>query len=138
MGENCNIAQVLAEAAQAQPEAIALVSKKGATWQHYTFTELAERSRQFAGALHAGGLRRGERVMLMLRPSLDFVALTFALFHLGAVIILIDPGMGYRNLRRCIRAVQPETLIGVGRAILFSRLFPTTFHSLKKRIAVSG
>lgn len=137
-GDNCNIAQVLADAAQAQPEAIALVVKEGATWQRYSFAELAGRSEQLAGALHAAGLWRGERVMLMLRPSLDFVALTFALFHLGAVIILIDPGMGYRNLLRCIQAVQPETLIGVGRAVLFSRLFPGTFHSLKKRIAVSG
>ena len=135
---NCNIVQVLATAAQVQPEAIALVVKDGATWQRYSFAGLAGRSQQLAGALHAAGLRRGERVMLMLRPSLDFVALTFALFHLGAVIILIDPGMGYRNLLRCIRAVQPETLIGAGRAILFSRLFPSTFHSLKKRIAISG
>lgn len=143
MRQDCNIAQVLATAAQAQPEAIALVVKEGKTrqhkkWQHYSFAELAERSRQFAGSLQAAGLCRGERVMLMLRPSLDFVALTFALFHLGAVIILIDPGMGYRNLLRCIRTVQPETLIGVGRAILFSRLFPGTFHTLKKRICVSG
>ncbi|NQS72285.1 MAG: AMP-binding protein [Desulfobulbaceae bacterium] len=135
---NCNIAQVLTEAALAQPEAIALVSRENGQWQHYSFHTLAARSLQLAGALHAGGLRRGERVMLMVRPSLDFVALTFALLHMGAVLILIDPGMGYRNLKRCIRAVEPEALIGVGRAIIFSRLFPTVFATLKKRIHVGG
>ena len=138
MDTNCNIAQVLAEAARNQPEAIALVAKEGRHWQRYSFAELSSRSLQLAGMLNHAGLRQGERVILMVRPSLDFVALTFALFHLGAVIILIDPGMGYRNLKRCIRAVQPEVLIGVGRAIVFSRLFPAVFASLRKRIAVSG
>ena len=30
----------------------------------------------------------------MVRPSLEFITLTFALFKAGAVIVLIDPGMG--------------------------------------------
>ena len=33
-------------------------------------------------------------------PWLDFFALTFALFKVGAVPVLIDPGMGVRNLGR--------------------------------------
>lgn len=136
--DNHNIAQVLARVAQIQPEAIALVVREGKQWRRYTFAELSARSEELAGALHAAGLRRGERVMLMLRPSLDFVALTFALFRLGAVLILIDPGMGYRNLLRCIKNVEPEALIGIRRAIFFSRLFPTVFSSLKKRITISG
>ena len=136
--DNHNIAQVLAQVAQTQPEAIALVVKEGRKWRRYTFAELNTRSEKLAGLLHAAGLRRGKRVMLMLRPSLDFVALTFALFRLGAVLILIDPGMGYRNLLRCIKNVEPEALVGISRAIFFSRLFPAAFSSLKKRIAVSG
>lgn len=135
---NRNIAQVLTETARAQPDATALVAKEGRHWRRHTFAALAERSLRHAGALHAEGLRRGERVMLMVRPSLDFVALTFALLHLGAVLILIDPGMGYRNLRRCIRAVRPETLIGVDRALLFSHIAPSAFASLKRRVGVSG
>ncbi len=31
-------------------------------------------------------------------PSIDFISLVFALFKAGAVIVLIDPGMGRRNL----------------------------------------
>jgi hypothetical protein len=29
------------------------------------------------------------------------------------VVILIDPGMGYRNLRRCIGRVRPDVLIAI-------------------------
>ena len=38
------------------------------------------------------------RTVLMVPPSLEFYALTFALFKLGAVVVLIDPGMGVAKL----------------------------------------
>ena len=85
----CNIAEVLVQAAQAKPEAVALVAREGRfgrRWRRCTFARLAARSQDFAGRLDACGIRRGQRVMLMLRPSIDFVALTFALFRLGAII----------------------------------------------------
>jgi hypothetical protein len=74
--------------------------------------------------------------MLMVRPSVEFVCLTFALFQLGAVVILIDPGMGYANLLRCIASVRPDILVGIGRAILFSHLFRRPFASVRQRILV--
>ena len=37
------------------------------------------------------------RTVLMVPPSLDFFALTFALFKVGAVVVLIDPGMGMKT-----------------------------------------
>lgn len=142
INQNRNIAGVLAETAAVRPDAVAIVAKEGPfwapRWQEHSFAELSARSLELAGALSAQGIRRGERVVLLLRPSFDFVALTFALFHLGAVIILIDPGMGYKNLRRCIATVAPETLIGIGRAVLFSLVFQSDFKSLKRRFTVSG
>jgi acyl-coenzyme A synthetase/AMP-(fatty) acid ligase len=67
---------------------------------------------------------------------MEFVCLTFALFRLGAVVILIDPGMGYRNLRRCIGRVRPDVLIGIPPALVFSRIFPATFRTVRTRICV--
>ena len=49
----------------------------------------------------------------MTPPSLDFYALTFALFKAGAVVVLIDPGMGLKRLGVCLREVEPEAFIGV-------------------------
>jgi hypothetical protein len=74
--------------------------------------------------------------MLMVRPSMDFICLTFALFQLGAVVILIDPGMGYKNLLRCIGSVRPDMLVGIPKAILFSRIFRSPFATVRKRIRV--
>jgi acyl-CoA synthetase (AMP-forming)/AMP-acid ligase II len=74
--------------------------------------------------------------MLMVRPSLDFISLTFALFQLGAVVILIDPGMGYKNLLRCIGAVKPAVLIAIPPVQLVARLFRKPFQTVRRRICI--
>ena len=43
----------------------------------------------------------------MVNPSLEFFALTFALFKLGAVPVLVDPGMGVRHLGQCLAEAEP-------------------------------
>jgi acyl-coenzyme A synthetase/AMP-(fatty) acid ligase len=67
----------------------------------------------------------------MVKPSADFICLTFALFKIGAPVILIDPGMGYRNLLRCIAGVRPKIFIGIPKAHLFLRLFPKPFATVE-------
>lgn len=134
----CNIAAVLQRTADAQPEQIALVALEGKQWRQWTFRELRDNSDGFAATLQAEGVRQGDRVMLMVRPSMAFVCLTFALFQLGAVVILIDPGMGYKNLLRCIGSVRPDILVGIPKAILFSRIFRRPFATVRKRLAVGA
>ncbi len=126
---NVNIGQALAERARELADEVGLV--EAATGKSLTFQELNGRSDAFASYLQDQGVRPGERVMLMVRPSADFICLTFALFKLGAVVILIDPGMGYRNLRRCIAGVQPQVFIGIPAAHLFRLLFPAPFRSVR-------
>ena len=52
----------------------------------------------------------------MVPPSPDFFALTFALFKVGAVPVLIDPGMGVQNLGKCLAEAEPEAFIGIPKA----------------------
>ena len=63
------------------------------------------------------------RTVLMVTPSLEFFALTFALFKVGAVIVLIDPGMGTKNLGVCLAEAEPEAFIGIPKAHLARVLF---------------
>ena len=49
----------------------------------------------------------------MVRPGLDFFELTFALFKAGAVPVLVDPGLGIRNLGPCLAEAAPEAFIGI-------------------------
>jgi acyl-CoA synthetase (AMP-forming)/AMP-acid ligase II len=87
-----------------------------------TFAQLDLLSGQLARGLDHFGVRRGIRTVLMVRPSLDFFALTFALFKVGAVPVLIDPGMGIRNLGKCLAEARPEAFIGIPKAHVARRL----------------
>ncbi len=124
-----NIGAALRERAEELGDAIALV--EAATGKTLSFRELNRRADAFAWSLQQKGVRPGERVMLMVRPSADFIGLSFALFKLGAVVLLIDPGMGYANLRRCIAGVKPLVFIGIPKACLFRLLFPSSFASVR-------
>ena len=81
-----------------------------------TFEQLNADADAIAHGLAAVGVARGTRTVLMVPPSPDFFALTFALFKLAAVPVLVDPGMGVRNLGRCLAEAGPEAFVGIAKA----------------------
>ncbi len=125
-----NISYTLRTVARKYPDKDGVIEAK--TGRKLSFAELENLSDNYADYFSKNGVRPGDRVMLMVKPSADFVSLTFALFKLGATIILIDPGMGYRNLLKCIRSVHPDVLVGIPKACLFKALFRSTFQSIRK------
>ncbi len=87
-----------------------------------TFRELDEDSGHIAQGLRSLGIPRGVYTALMVPPSLDFFSLTFALFKANIVPVLIDPGMGVRNLGKCLGEARPAAFIGVPKAHVARRL----------------
>lgn len=126
---NLNIAHTLAESAKKNGGRIGLI--EAASGKSLGFKELNARADSFAYILTNRGVKPGERIMLMVKPSADFICLTFALFKIGAPVILIDPGMGYKNLLRCIEGVKPKGFIGIPKAHLFKRIFRKPFRTVK-------
>ena len=120
---NHNIAETLPNIAAIYPDRNGLVSKTAKGYKSWTFRDINNTADCFARSLSDLGVTKGDRVMLMVKPSIEFITLTFALFKIGAVIILIDPGMGYRNLLKCIGQVKPEIFIGIPKAHLFKLIF---------------
>ena len=117
-----NIASFVVERAKETPDAPAVSypegrGRDGATrYVHYTYRQLDLESDRIARGLDAIGIGRGVRTALMVRPSLEFFALTLAIFRLGAVPIVIDPGIGLRRLKACLDQAEPEAFIGVPAA----------------------
>jgi olefin beta-lactone synthetase len=141
---NQNIARYLPLMARERPQQAAVVmggkpNRQGVVaYEQLSFAELDQQSDRYAWGLNAFGIRRGTRVLLMVRPGLPLICLTFALFKVGAVPILIDPAMGRRNLAACIAECAPEALIGVPRAHLARMLFPRAFRTIKRAVVVGG
>jgi acyl-CoA synthetase (AMP-forming)/AMP-acid ligase II len=101
-----------------------------------TFAELDKRSSAYAAGLEAIGIRRGVRTVLMTPPDLDFFPLVFALFKVGAILVMIDPGIARRSLLSCLEEVVPEAFIGVPRAHLARLLFPQPFRRVRTLLTV--
>ncbi|TAJ21249.1 MAG: peptide synthase [Planctomycetota bacterium] len=128
---DANIAHWLRDEVRARPEQAAVIWPRGARWSSLSFAALDERSDALARGLRARGLRAGERACVFLRPGGDFVAAIHALFKLGAIPVLIDPGMGRASLLACVERAAPRALIAVGRAQLARRLWPRAFRSVE-------
>ncbi len=130
-----NIGSRLTETAAAMPEAIAVAMPVGRDlngrrrYQQVTFRELEDDSNRLAAGLQRMGMSVGARIVLMVRPSIDFIALAFALFKAGAVTVLIDPGMGRASLLRCLEEIRPDGFVALPLAhairTVFRRRFPT-------------
>src|SRR5712692_10582915 len=56
---------------------------------------------------------RPEQPAVMVRPGLELIVLTYALFKAGAVPVLIDPGMGLRAFLRCVADTRPSAFVGI-------------------------
>jgi acyl-CoA synthetase (AMP-forming)/AMP-acid ligase II len=129
MPDVCNIAAVLPRMAAERGEQVALRCPGSRDWRGrarydatLTYRQLEDRSNAIAAGLLASGLKRGERCVLMVRPSPDFFALMFALFKAGLVPVLVDPGIDKRALKQCLDAAQPHAFIGIPLAHLARKL----------------
>jgi len=111
-----NIAAHLPDMALRQPDTPAIIFPRKN--RSLNFRELNRLSDRIAHGLVSSGIGRGTRTVLMVTPSPEFFALTFALFKVGAVPVLIDPGLGMKNLKKCIAEAQPHAFIGIPMAHL--------------------
>jgi olefin beta-lactone synthetase len=132
--ERVNIASLLPERAAERPDQDAVVVAR--TGERITYSELATRASRLASGLAAEGLGPGDRVCLFVTPGLDLIALTYALFQLGAVPVLADPGMGRERLLACIEHLAPRGFIGIPRAHLARKLYPRFFTSVEVAVTV--
>ncbi len=139
-----NIASHLPAMAAEQPDTAAVIlptgsdGRGGLSFQQFTFKELNDRSDAIAAGLESIGVKRGVRTVLMVTPSLDFFALTFALFKTGAVPVFVDPGMGVKNLGKCLEEAEPEAFIGITKAHVARILMGWAKSTLKTLVTVGS
>ncbi len=103
-----------------------------------TFAELDAEVAAWQGHLVARGVRRGDRTLVMVRPGLPLIASAFALFRIGAVPIIIDPGMGLKSFLACVKRSRPRALLGIPLAQFLSRVCFRAFRSVEVRVSASS
>ncbi|MBP5191678.1 MAG: AMP-binding protein [Opitutales bacterium] len=116
-----NLVEALRTVAQKQPNTIGLrIPQRDAkgcrSYREKTFREMDQEADEWATYFFAKGFSRGQKVLLLVPPGEDLLLSVFALLRLGAVPIVIDPGMGFKNFFRCVRKTQPELFLSISRA----------------------
>ncbi len=91
------------------------------TWM---FGELADWSSRFANLLEAEGVGRGERVAVMLEPSLPFYGAVFGAIKRGAVAVPLFTLLGPDGVRLRVDDCAPRLLLVEGDAARWQALFP--------------
>ena len=82
---------------------------------------LGRRVRELASGLAASGLRRGQRVALLVPPGADLTAALYACWRAGAVVVVADAGLGLRALGRALRGAGPDWVIGTREGLAAAR-----------------
>ncbi len=137
-----NIAFRLKEMVRRHPYKRAVVYPAGwdendrVAYTHLTFEQLDRESDCLAHGLIRAGIGRGTRTILMVSPSLEFFALTFALFKVGAVPVIVDPGMGAKRMAACLKQTIPQAFIGIPKAHLLRFMSKGSFKTVKIWITV--
>ncbi len=137
-----NISQGLTRTVEKTPHKRAIVfphtrDKKGRVlYSQLTFSQLERESDRLAHGLQRIGITRGMRTILMVTPGMDFFLIVFAMFKVGAVPVVVDPGMGIGRMLQCLKQGRPKAFIGIEKAHLLRTLRPGAFKSVKHWVTV--
>lgn len=138
-----NVAAKLRAMAEKIPNAIALAEPRGShtlgtqrPYKTQTFAELEIRTSSIAAGLQALGVKPGMRIVMLVRFGAEFISLVFALLKVGAVVVLVDPGMGRKNLLKCLQATDPEGFIAIPLGHIIRMIFRSRFPKAKLNVTV--
>lgn len=110
-------AQIIREHSQHRPEAPAL-SFEGTTW---SFADLHRLSSRSAQALHAAGVKAGDRVALLTKNRAEFYELLFACSKIGAILVGLNWRLAAGEIEAIVADAKPTVaLLGPDEEKLFN------------------
>jgi acyl-CoA synthetase (AMP-forming)/AMP-acid ligase II len=101
---------------EAEPATIVLVDKN----MRITAGQLLKDSQNLALYLQTCGVQQGQKVVLMIKPGVDFTKIVYANMMLGTVIAILDPEMGADNFRAKFEQLKPDFVFSDSRLLFLS------------------
>ncbi|MFE3259081.1 fatty acid CoA ligase family protein [Nocardia sp. NPDC059091] len=105
-------------------------------YRHLTYAELDAWSDTIAERFAEAGVTRGVRTIVLVRPGPELYAVLYGLFKIGAVPVVIDPGMGMFKMLRCLQAADAEAFVGVTEAQALRIVFRAYFRKVRMAVTV--
>ncbi len=102
-----NLVEMLSEGAAKYAERLAVVHGE----QDISFNHLDEMSSSFGAALCRRGIKKGDRVALLLGNSIDFIVAYFGIVKTGAIAVLLDPKYKSLELISLLEDSRPRAVV---------------------------
>lgn len=121
-------------------DALAIVvpgEQRGSIAVSVTFRSLWRLVQQYRRGLRARGMLKGDRVLMLVPPGIDFLAFTLAILGNGGIPVFVDPGVGAENLKRCIDNAGVIGVVSVPRAIPLRAVWFRQFQTVRYHCVVS-
>ncbi|MDA2988935.1 MAG: alpha/beta fold hydrolase [Actinomycetota bacterium] len=94
----------------------AVTEPRGDGWLTVSWTLLDDRVRRLARGFAERGVKPGDRVALLVPPGADLLAVVYACWAIGAVIVVIDAANAPMALWRSLRAARVDHVVAIKRA----------------------
>ncbi len=120
-----NITDHLYNFARSNPEKAALLHPV-----KITFSGLCSIIDKYAVGFLDKGIQKGTKTIVLITPGTDLFAVSFALLRIGAIPVMIDPGMGVRAMVKALSTVRASAFIGIPSTQFLRFLFPRSFQSV--------
>lgn len=139
-----NITTKIIENARSFPERKAVVLPKNSRGlqlflhEHVTYEQFLKYSISLSKSLRDLNIKKGDKVLLFVKPAIELPILVFSLFSVGAVPVMIDPGIGRKRLLRAIKEVSPEVIIAEPVVHFLKLVFRSYFKSIKTSICTNN
>lgn len=111
----------LERCAAEEPESVAIAEPVDGTWRAITWRQLARTVHSLAAGLADMGVRRGDRVSVLVPVGADLVAVVYACWRIGASVVVTDAGLGARGMVRALRSAAPDHVVAIPRGIALVR-----------------
>ncbi|MGB3246079.1 MAG: class I adenylate-forming enzyme family protein [Sulfitobacter sp.] len=110
---NARVQDFLADQIARQPDAPAISDSVGTSW---TYGDLGHASHEAADMLKQAGVRAGDRVLMLSENCATAVAMLFATWHLGAVIIPVNARQTTAEVKRILDHAKPAAVVATSDA----------------------
>ncbi len=141
-GHFINVAVYLSYMARIHPYQPAIYFPAGSDiggrvcYSRLTYGQLDIESNRIGRGLLKYGFTPGMRTALLVTPSPELFALTFAMLKSGIIPVMVDPGMGAANLKTCLKEAEIEGFIGIPKAHIARKLFGWGKKTITKTVTV--
>lgn len=107
LNTHMTMAEAFHQVAEPRHNQLALVCAE----ERFTYGELLDRTLHLAAGLQGLGVQKGDRVVTLLSPGVNFACAFFATAEIGAVIVPLNPQLRQRSLSQVLQDAKPLVLV---------------------------